>query len=166
MAWLGAGSIWIWTSCRPDRMLTLLLKHITGHREHPKVQQQQTQPQNSHFTLTGSVFFSTALIRSTVALNSSGATRETRPAGNCTLNRLLKPNLKKKRTNEEFVISMQNHSKAALPKGRHMGNGGYLLINLFHSFRAVRGRINVFSLGRKGTISKKSIVYLRTLAVV
>lgn len=76
-----------------DEILTLLLKHITGHREHPSVQQQQTHPQNSHFTLTGSVFLRTALMRRMVALNSSGATRDTRPAGNCTLKRLLKPNL-------------------------------------------------------------------------
>lgn len=68
-----------------------LLKHITGQREQPSVQQQHTQPQNSHFTFTGSVFLRTALIRMMVALNSSGATRDTKPAGNCALKRLLKP---------------------------------------------------------------------------
>jgi hypothetical protein len=74
--------------------LTLLLKHITGQREHPSVQQQQTQPQNSHFTLTGRVFFSKPLMRIIVALYSSGATRDTRPGGNSELKRLLRPNLK------------------------------------------------------------------------
>lgn len=75
-------------------MLTRLLRHITGHREQPNVQQQQTQPQNSHFTLTGSVFFRTLLTRNTVALNSSGATRDTKPLGNSVSNRLLRPNLR------------------------------------------------------------------------
>lgn len=69
---------------------------MTGHNEHPSVQQQQTQPQNSHLTLTGNVFFRIPFIRLIVALNSSGATRDTRPEGNSVLNRLLKPNLKKK----------------------------------------------------------------------
>lgn len=73
--------------------LTLLLKHMTGQREQPKVQQQQTHPQNNHFTLTGSVFFNTLFILIIVALNSSGATRDTKPGWNCELKRLLKPNL-------------------------------------------------------------------------
>jgi hypothetical protein len=73
--------------------LTLLLKHITGHREQPNVQQQQTQPQKSHFTLTGSVFLSNPFIRIMVALYSSGAIRDTRPLGNSELKRLLRPNL-------------------------------------------------------------------------
>lgn len=32
-------------------LLTRLLKHITGHREQPNVQQQQMHPQKSHFML-------------------------------------------------------------------------------------------------------------------
>lgn len=75
--------------------LTLLLRHITGHKEQPSVQQQQTQPQNSHLTFTGSVFFKTLLTLEMVALNSSGATRETKPAGNSVLKRLLSPKLEK-----------------------------------------------------------------------
>lgn len=74
----------------------LLLKHITGHSEHPKVQQQQTQPQKSHLTLTGSVFFKILLTLITVAWNSSGATLETKPEGNSVSNLLLSPNLKTK----------------------------------------------------------------------
>lgn len=70
----------------------LLLRHMTGQREHPKVQQQHTQPQNSHFTLTGNVFFSTLLMRATVAWYSSGATRDCSPEGNSPLKRLLRPN--------------------------------------------------------------------------
>lgn len=31
--------------------LTRLLKHITGQKEQPSVQQQQIHPQKSHFTL-------------------------------------------------------------------------------------------------------------------
>lgn len=54
--------------------LTRLLRQITGHIEQPKVQQQQMQPQKSHFTFIGRVFFNTLFIRSIVALNSSGAT--------------------------------------------------------------------------------------------
>ncbi|KAJ6637398.1 hypothetical protein Bhyg_10128 [Pseudolycoriella hygida] len=67
-----------------------------SHNEQPRVQQQHMQPQNNHLTFSGNVFFKTLFIRCIVALNSSGATRETKPAGNSTLNRLLKPNLKKK----------------------------------------------------------------------
>ena len=74
---------------------TFLLRHITGHNEQPNVQQQQTQPQNSHLMLTGKVFFKTLFILIIVALNSSGATRETKPFGNSDSNRLLKPNLNK-----------------------------------------------------------------------
>lgn len=69
---------------------------MTGHREHPRVQQQHTQPQNNHLTLTGKVFFSTLFILITVALNSSGATRDMRPLGNSDSKRLLRPNLKEK----------------------------------------------------------------------
>lgn len=74
--------------------LTLLLRQITGHREHPSVQQQHMQPQNNHLTLTGSVFLSTLLIRATVAWYSSGATRDCSPDGNSPLKRLLRPKLK------------------------------------------------------------------------
>lgn len=76
--------------------LTLLLRQITGHNEHPSVQQQQRQPQNNHLTLTGRVFFKTAFILITVSLNSSGATLEDSPLGNSVLNLLLKPNLEQK----------------------------------------------------------------------
>lgn len=75
------------------KILTLLLRHITGQREHPNVQQQHKHPQNNHFTLTGKVFFKIPLILITVSLNSSGATRDTNPLGNSVLNLLLKPNL-------------------------------------------------------------------------
>lgn len=68
---------------------------MTGHREHPRLQQQQRQPQTSHLTFTGSVFFSTLLMRASVARNSSGATRDTSPGGNSVLNLLLRPNLKR-----------------------------------------------------------------------
>jgi hypothetical protein len=71
-----------------------LLKHITGHREHPKVQQQHTQPQKSHLTFIGRVFFRTEFIRWIVALYSSGATLLSSKGGNSGLNLLLKPNLK------------------------------------------------------------------------
>lgn len=74
-------------------MLTRLLKQITGQSEQPNVQQQQTQPQNNHLTLTGKVFFRTLFILITVALNSSGATRDIRPFGNSDSKRLLSPNL-------------------------------------------------------------------------
>lgn len=87
--------------------LTRLLKHITGHNEQPRVQQQHMQPQNSHLTFSGSVFFNTLFIRWIVALNSSGATRDTKPAGNSTLNRLLKPNLKEKFSNVMFSSTLK-----------------------------------------------------------
>lgn len=74
--------------------ITLLLRQITGHKEHPSVQQQHKHPQNNHFTFTGKVFLSTLLILSTVSLNSSGATLDTKPLGNSTQNLLLNPNLK------------------------------------------------------------------------
>jgi len=59
-----------------------------------RVQQQHTQPQNNHLTLTGKVFFNTLFTLITVALNSSGATRDMRPLGNSDSKRLLRPNLK------------------------------------------------------------------------
>lgn len=74
-------------------ILTRLLKHTTGHKEHPNVQQQHTHPQNNHLALTGNVFLSTELIRPIVAEYSSGATRDTRPFGNSVSKRLLNPNL-------------------------------------------------------------------------
>lgn len=77
-----------------SKILTRLLRQITGHKEQPNVQQQQRQPQNSHLTFTGRVFFNIPFIRITVSLNSSGATRDTKPLGNSVLNLLLKPNLK------------------------------------------------------------------------
>lgn len=76
-----------------SKILTLLLKHITGQREQPSVQQQQIHPQNNHLTFKGKVFFNTPLIRIIVALNSSGATFWASPGGNSVLNRLLNPNL-------------------------------------------------------------------------
>jgi hypothetical protein len=69
---------------------------MTGHREHPSVQQQQTQPQKSHFTFTGRVFLRMLFTRITVALYSSGATRDTKPFGNSASNLLLRPNLQNK----------------------------------------------------------------------
>jgi len=70
----------------------LLDKHITGHIEHPSVQQQQRQPQKSHLTLMGKFLRSVTLTRVTVALNSSGATRACSPEGNSVSKRLDKPN--------------------------------------------------------------------------
>jgi len=72
--------------------LVRLERQTTGHRLQPRVQQQHKQPQNSHLTLTGSVFLRTVFIRPMVALNSSGATRPVRLVGNSVSNRLLKPN--------------------------------------------------------------------------
>jgi len=85
--------------------LTLLLKQMTGHREQPRVQQQHTQPQNNHLTLTGKVFFNTLFILITVALNSSGATRDIRPLGNSDSKRLLRPNLGIKRLHTLIIFS-------------------------------------------------------------
>ena len=73
---------------------TLLDKQMTGHIEHPKVQQQQRQPQKSQRTLTGRFFRKVTLTLVTVALNSSGATRACNPEGNSVSNRLDNPNLK------------------------------------------------------------------------
>ena len=74
-------------------MLTLLDRQMTGHIEHPKVQQQHRQPQNSQRTLIGRFFRNVWLTRVTVALNSSGATRACNPEGNSVSKRLDKPNL-------------------------------------------------------------------------
>ena len=67
-------------------LYTLLLRQITGHMEHPNVQQQQIQPQNNHLTFMGRVFLRTPLMRHIVALYSSGATyskQNTRGATHC-----------------------------------------------------------------------------------
>lgn len=69
------------------------LKHITGHKEQPKVQQQQTQPQNNHFAFIGNVRFKMLFTRDIVALYSSGATRDIKDDGKSSAKRLLKPNL-------------------------------------------------------------------------
>ena len=74
-------------------VLTLLDRQMTGHIEHPKVQQQHRQPQNSQRTLIGRFFRNVWLTRVTVALNSSGATRACNPEGNSVSKRLDKPNL-------------------------------------------------------------------------
>ena len=79
-------------------LLTLLDRQMTGHIEHPKVQQQHRQPQNSQRTLTGRFFRKVTLTRVTVALNSSGATRACNPEGNSVSKRLDKPNLFAKKT--------------------------------------------------------------------
>lgn len=84
-----------------------MLKHTTGHNEHPKVQQQQTHPQNNHFAFTGNVFLSTELIRPIVAVYSSGATLDNRPFGNSVSKRLLKPNLLEKNYS---YINFNNYS--------------------------------------------------------
>lgn len=86
--------------------LTLLLRQITGHKEQPRVQQQQRHPQNSHLTLIGSVFLRMPFILITVSLNSSGATLDTNPLGNSVLNLLLKPKLK--RNNDKMLKLMNN----------------------------------------------------------
>lgn len=93
---------------RATKTLTLLLRHITGHNEQPNVQQQQTQPQNNHFTLTGRAFFKIPFIRPIVALNSSGATRETNPEGNSELKRLLRPNLQIEETFQLIKAALCN----------------------------------------------------------
>lgn len=104
--------------------LTRLLKHITGQKEQPSVQQQQMHPQKSHLMLfrnvkkkamivlkyhekskktkkfgdggsyfNGRDFFRILFTRPTVALNSSGATRDCRAAGKFVLKLLLNPKL-------------------------------------------------------------------------
>ena len=73
--------------------LTLLLRHITGQREHPHVQRQKQHPQRSHLALTGKVFLKTVLIRPTEPMNSSGASLPVRALGKSRQNLLLKPNL-------------------------------------------------------------------------
>ena len=78
---------------RLEKILTRLERQITGHIEHPRVQQQHKHPQNSHLTLIGKFFLKVTLTLVTVALNSSGATRACSPEGNSVSNRLDKPNL-------------------------------------------------------------------------
>ena len=80
-------------SFRRKKFLTRLERQITGHIEHPRVQQQHKHPQNSHLTLIGKFFLKVTLTLVTVALNSSGATRACSPEGNSVSNRLDKPNL-------------------------------------------------------------------------
>ena len=80
-------------SFRRRKILTRLERQITGHIEHPRVQQQHKHPQNSHLTLIGKFFLKVTLTLVTVALNSSGATRACSPEGNSVSNRLDKPNL-------------------------------------------------------------------------
>lgn len=81
---------------------------MTGQREQPRVQQQQTQPQKSHLTFRGRVFFNMPLMRPMVALNSSGATRESKPQGNSTLKRLLRPKLQNKRRIIYYACQIKN----------------------------------------------------------
>ena len=78
-------------------LLTLFDRHMTGHIEHPRVQQQQRQPQKSHRTLSGSAFLTVWLMRLMVALYSSGATRACRVGGNSVSKRLDRPNLEEQR---------------------------------------------------------------------
>ena len=79
-------------------------RQITGHIEHPRVQQQHRHPQNSHLTLTGKFFRKVTLTLVTVALNSSGATRACSPEGNSVSNRLDKPNLCEEKHIYEYLI--------------------------------------------------------------
>ena len=74
--------------------LTLLERHITGHMEHPKVQQQHRHPQKSQRTFTGRFFLRVTLTLVTVALNSSGATLACNADGNSVSKRFESPNLK------------------------------------------------------------------------
>ncbi len=50
-----------------DTEITRLLRQTTGHMEHPRLQQQQRNPNRSQRTLTGSAFLSVTLTRVTVA---------------------------------------------------------------------------------------------------
>ena len=77
--------------------VTRLLRQMTGHREHPRVQQQHTQPQRSHLKLRGIVRRSTSFTSLTVCLNSSWANLACSAWGNSVSNLLLNPNLKAKR---------------------------------------------------------------------
>ena len=95
-------------------ILTLLDKQMTGHIEHPKVQQQQRQPQKSQRTLTGRFFRRVTLTLVTVALNSSGATRACNPEGNSVSNRLDNPNLKDKVKSRALQTRFLTRAKRAL----------------------------------------------------
>lgn len=75
---------------------TRLLRHTTGQRLQPSVQQQQRQPQNNHFTLTGSVFLRTELTLEIVSWYSSGASFPVKAEGKSVSNLFDNPNLKKK----------------------------------------------------------------------
>ena len=74
-------------------LLTLLERHITGHMEHPNVQQQHKHPQKSQRTLIGRFFLNVTLTLVTVALNSSGATLACNADGNSVSKRFESPNL-------------------------------------------------------------------------
>ena len=47
-----------------------MLRHTTGHIEHPRVQQQQRQPNNSHLTFTGRAFLNVTFTLVTVAFKN------------------------------------------------------------------------------------------------
>ena len=81
-------------------LLTLLERHITGHMEHPKVQQQQRHPQKSQRTFTGRFFLRVTLTLVTVALNSSGATLACNADGNSVSKRFESPNLQRRLKNK------------------------------------------------------------------
>ena len=64
------GLIKAWLTDYAGLILTLLLRHTTGHMEQPRVQQQQRQPNNNQRTLTGRAFLRVTLTRVTVAWRS------------------------------------------------------------------------------------------------
>lgn len=70
----------------------LLLRQTTGHILQPNVQQQHRQPQRSHRTFTGRLFFTQLFTLFMLALNSSGATFPVNEDGNSASNLLLSPN--------------------------------------------------------------------------
>merc|ERR1719480_406015 len=77
-----------------NMLLQLVSRPLTeaDHREQPRLQQQQRNPNSSQRTLTGSAFLRVTLTRVTVALNSSGATLECNEVGNSVSNLLDRPN--------------------------------------------------------------------------
>lgn len=124
--------------------LTLFDKHITGHMEHPRVQQQQRQPQKSHRTLTGKDLRKVTLIRVMVALNSSGATRACRAGGNSVSKRLDSPNLQFKSSFYSPMLRMINlHCDIAGPSdndGIWNQVGGGATVGVFQKRGGGRGR--------------------------
>lgn len=70
-----------------------MLRHITGHSEHPQVQMQKQHPHNNHLAEIGSVLRKTVLTLVTELTNSSGANRPVKVEGKSLLNLLLSPNL-------------------------------------------------------------------------